>query len=65
MSQLPTIDQDACIGCEVCEQLCPEVFKVDDAIHKSIVINPTGAPPEKIEEAMDNCPAACIYWQDA
>ena len=65
MNQLPIIDQDACIGCEVCEQLCPEVFKVDDATHKSKVINPTGATTEKIEEVMDNCPAACIYWQDA
>ena len=30
--------------------------------HKSEVYNPTGAPVEKIEKAMDSCPSACIYW---
>jgi ferredoxin len=30
--------------------------------HKSEVYNPTGAPEAKIEQAMDNCPSACIYW---
>ncbi len=32
--------------------------------HKSQVYNPTGAPEEKIEQAMDACPASCIYWQE-
>jgi len=74
MPRTPVVDQDACIGCEVCTQICPEVFKMEGADehghshdhheHKSVVYNPTGAPEEKIEEAMDRCPAACIYWQD-
>lgn len=73
MSRIPAVDQDACIGCEVCTQVCPEVFKMegddhdhshDHHDHKSIVYNPTGASEAKIEEAMDRCPAACIYWQD-
>ncbi len=29
---------------------------------EAIVHDPTGAPEDKIETAMDNCPAACIYW---
>jgi ferredoxin len=36
----------------------------DHGEHKSIVYNPAGAPEDKIEAAMDGCPAACIYWQE-
>jgi ferredoxin len=32
--------------------------------HKAGIHNPTGAPEELIEEAMDNCPVACITWED-
>jgi len=73
MPRTPEVDQESCIGCEVCTQLCPEVFRMegdDDHAHyhhdhKSEVYNPTGASEEKIESAMDACPAACIYWQDS
>ena len=73
MSRIPVVDQECCISCEVCTQICPEVFRMegedegddhDHGEHKSIVYNPTGAPEEKIEAAMDSCPAACIYWQE-
>ncbi|MDT8441416.1 MAG: ferredoxin [Desulfuromonadales bacterium] len=71
MARTPVVDQECCIGCEVCVQICPEVFRMDDEEgaehdhghdHKSVVHNPTGAPEAKIERAMDNCPSACIYW---
>lgn len=72
MARIPVVDQECCIGCEVCTQTCPEVFRMageedhsneNDHDHgKAEVYNPTGAADEKIEQAMDNCPAACIYW---
>jgi len=73
MARVPVVDQECCIGCEVCTQTCPEVFRMegegedhsDDHDHgKAEVFNPTGATDEKIEQAMDNCPAACIYWDE-
>ena len=73
MARIPAIDQECCIGCEVCTQTCPEVFRMegeeegDEHGHdhgKAEVFNPTGAADDKIEEAMDNCPAACIYWDE-
>ena len=74
MPRIPVVDQDSCIGCEVCTQICPEVFRMegddehghghDHHEHKSVVYNPAGAPSARIEEAMDRCPAACIYWED-
>ena len=69
MAKSPVVDQECCIGCEVCVQLCPEVFRMEgndgsghDHDHKSIVYNPSGASVDRIEAAMDSCPAACIYW---
>lgn len=67
MSRTPAIDRECCIGCEVCTQVCPEVFHMEDspnghAHEKAVVYNPTGATEAKIEIAMDSCPAACIYW---
>jgi ferredoxin len=73
MSRIPVVDQECCISCEVCTLICPEVFRMEGdehgdghehGDHKSIVYNPTGAAEEKIEAAMDGCPAACIYWQE-
>jgi len=70
MSRIPVVDQDECIACEVCTHICPEVFRMEGEEgdhshdHKSIVYNPEGAPESKIEEAMDNCPVACIHWQE-
>jgi ferredoxin len=71
MARIPAVDIDCCIGCEVCVQICPEVFRMGGDEHhdhghghdhKAEVYNPTGAPEVKIEQAMDNCPSACIYW---
>jgi ferredoxin len=72
MTRIPAVDQDCCIGCEVCTQICPGVFRMSGDEqhshahghdHKAEVYNPTGAPETKIEQAMDNCPSACIYWK--
>lgn len=68
MSRIPVVDQEACIGCETCTLLCPEVFRMqedggsDHGHGKSVVYNPVGGSESKIESAMDQCPAACIYW---
>jgi len=32
--------------------------------HKAGIFNPTGCSEAKIEEAMDNCPVACITWEE-
>ncbi len=62
--RIPVIDADECIACGNCEQVCPEVFRLNEALGHSEVINPGGAQEEKIQEAMDQCPVQCIHWQD-
>ena len=34
----PKVDKVLCIGCGVCEGICPEVFKVEDVDGKMIAI---------------------------
>jgi ferredoxin len=58
------IDEDECIGCGTCEELCPEVFRLNTDTEKAEVIMPEGGPEELIEEAIDSCPASCIYEKD-
>lgn len=57
------VDQAECTGCEACVGLVPEVFRMN-AQSVSEVYNPTGAPEEKIQEAVDGCPVSCIKWKE-
>ena len=62
--RIPKIEEDECIACGNCEAVCPEVFHLNENLGHSEVINPQGAPEEKIQEAMDQCPVQCIHWAD-
>lgn len=63
MSRRVCVDQEECIGCGSCQDICPEVFKINEDIEKSEVIKPEGGPEDLIEEAMGECPMSCIYWE--
>ena len=62
--QIPQINTDECLGCGNCEAVCPEVFRLNEALGRSEVINPEGAPEEQIQVAIDQCPAQCISWEE-
>ncbi len=64
MSRVVVIDEDECIGCGTCEELCPDVFRLNEETEKAEVIDPEGGPEDLIEEAMDSCPVACIDWEE-
>jgi ferredoxin len=63
MGKKVCIDEIECIGCGSCEEICPEVFKLNKETEKSMVIKPEGGPEDLIEEAMGECPMSCIYWE--
>ncbi|AJF05692.1 ferredoxin [Geoalkalibacter subterraneus] len=63
MARTPVVDQDTCISCNLCVDLVPEVFKLnEDGVAE--VYAPQGAAEEKIQDAIDNCPVSCIAWED-
>lgn len=59
------VDKDTCIGCELCTQICPDVFSMDDD-GKSVAINDD--IPENLQddavEARDSCPVSAIDIKD-
>ncbi len=62
MAGKPYVDQDVCIGCQLCANSVPEVFRMTDA-NLAEVYDPAGATEERIQEAMDACPVNCIHWE--
>ncbi|WP_027370678.1 ferredoxin [Desulfovermiculus halophilus] len=64
MSKKVVLDQEECIGCESCVEICPEVFAFDADTEKAYVIKPEGGPEDDIQEAMDSCPVECISWEE-
>ncbi len=62
--RIPVIDPEACIACGNCQAVCPEVFRLNEALGHSEVVNPEGAPEARIQEAIDQCPAQCISWRE-
>lgn len=59
------VDEELCIGCGNCEEICPAVFHVDEEIGKSQVID-AGACDYVgcCEAAEENCPVEAIALKD-
>ena len=54
------VDKETCIGCELCTQVCAEVFKMDDAVAVAFV-NPVPADAEdSCRQAAEDCPVSAI-----
>ncbi|MFW6314700.1 MAG: ferredoxin [Desulfohalobiaceae bacterium] len=64
MAKKVMIDEEECIGCESCVEICPDVFAFDEEQEKAYVIKAEGGPEDLIEEAMESCPSECIHWEE-
>jgi len=64
MAKTVVIDEDCCVGCGACAELCPDVFTMSEEEEKAHVILPSGGSEECIEEAIATCPSECISWTD-
>jgi ferredoxin len=54
------VDQDTCIGCELCPSICPEVFAMVGATAEAIA-DPVPAEAEaRCRQAADDCPVDAI-----
>lgn len=56
------LDNECCIGCGACADLCPDIFEMDDRIDKARVITSEIRDRDCVEEAIAICPAECISW---
>ncbi|BCS87263.1 ferredoxin [Pseudodesulfovibrio sediminis] len=53
------VDQDECIGCESCVELCPDVFEMDADGEKALVIA-EDSDADCVNEAIETCPTEAI-----
>ncbi|XOF34769.1 MAG: ferredoxin [Candidatus Electrothrix sp. YB6] len=60
MSEKVVLDQEECIGCETCVEMCPSVFSFDNAEGKAYVNEGANAEEDCVEESIASCPADCI-----
>lgn len=54
------IDEDECIGCEACVELCPSLFSFDEDAEKAHVIEGADVDDDCVDEAIASCPSECI-----
>lgn len=60
----PVVELSDCDICGVCEAVCPRVFHLTEAGYVEVLEMDT-YPEDEVDEAIKNCPARCIYWEDA
>ena len=59
--KIPVVELSECILCDGCVEICPSVFRHNDADYIEIMELPS-YPVSEIDEAIKNCPKDCIYW---
>ena len=62
MSPVPFVKTNSCTTCDVCAEICPDVFQINDDLVAEVV-DPFGDTEEAIQEAIDLCPESCIVWK--
>ncbi|MGB7568883.1 MAG: ferredoxin [Chitinivibrionales bacterium] len=56
-----SVNEDICIGCELCVQTCPEVFKMNDDGKAQTKIETVPFSQEQLcKQAAEECPVEAI-----
>jgi len=54
------VNEELCTGCGPCEDICPEVFKIENDVSKVRVDTVPAGAEESCREAMQQCPTEAI-----
>ena len=58
------VDQEACVGCGLCADNCPEVFEMVDGVAKAKVEEVPAALEDKARDAASSCPVEAIKFTE-
>lgn len=54
------IDRSGCIGCGLCAEICPDVFRMADDGLAEVYAEPTNETIDTANEAAESCPVEVI-----
>ncbi len=57
------IDDQECLACGICAEICPDCFQFEEGMKTARVIT-FDCNEDLIREAKDTCPVQCIHWED-
>lgn len=56
-----TVDQDTCIGCGLCPDLCPDVYEMRDDDKAHVIVDEVSSGSEEcVQDAVEQCPVDAI-----
>lgn len=59
-----TIEREGCIGCSLCTEICPEVFRMADDGLAEVYAELADETKDAVEEAEQSCPVAVIRIEE-
>lgn len=58
------VDEQACVGCGLCCETCPEVFELEKGV-AVVKLTPVPSQHEQAcKKAAEDCPASAIHLED-
>ena len=59
------VNKDACIGCGACEQICRDVFEInDEGLSEAKVEEVKEELQDEVRDAADSCPTGAIEVEE-
>lgn len=59
-----TVDEETCVGCSLCSDMCPSVFQMDEGVAKVFIDEVPEDDEDECREAAKGCPVEAITVEE-